>query len=85
MARINQLIPKRIINEEMVHDGYNKWTTQQPFFFNSLEVFWNGQKLYFNDYNYINDQTIEIIGASGSYNDNIVNRDIFICNYLIKV
>ena len=64
--------------------GGNNWKTSQMFIQSSLEVFWNGQKIVSSrDYNFIDDYTIGISG-SFDYND-IVKRDIFICNYLVKI
>lgn len=96
MARINQLHPEYIVNEKMDYCKEcvenNRWKTQRKFIKSSLEVFWNGQKLLPHDsengieydYNIVDDQTVEIVGVDDDNNQDVVKKDYFVCNYLVK-
>jgi hypothetical protein len=91
MARIEQLRPEYVINEKMQHVDSNRWKVNKKFIQNSLEVFWNGQRLVPQDsedkydYAFVDDQVIEILGVDSSDNNSIVKKDIITCNYLVKV
>lgn len=85
MARINELSPEYVRNEVMNNVGFNFWQTYKNFIPSSLELFWNGQKLVsYYDYNIVDEQTIEILGVNVSNYDDVIKRDIFVCNYLVK-
>jgi hypothetical protein len=76
VARINELSPEYIRNELI---DVNLLQTQNPFIESSLEVFWNGQKLApLEDYVIIGPKTIKLIS------ENIIKRDVILCNYIVK-
>ena len=86
MARIDERRPEYVVNEKMLHVENNRWKTHREFIQSSLEVFWNGQKLYPHDIDYriIDDQIVEIVGVDENNNQDVVKRDHFVCNYLVK-
>jgi uncharacterized protein (UPF0333 family) len=85
VARINELSPEQVKNEIMQPSGSYFWQTYKNFIPSSLEVFWNGQKLVsYYDYSIVDDQTVEILGVNVSNYDDVIKRDVIVCNYLVK-